>query len=590
MATTRTIGQIGRAVRVGVRRPGLRRVASGLPSLPLAIWVGLFVGVPGIFMLVFSFQTYTFYDVELPWTLQNYIDLVSAGSYAKLFIKTIIIAVVVTVGALTLGSPFAYYISRVAGKRLAVFLLLVTVLPLWMNVIIRNYSWIALITNNGVLNTALDAVGLPKLDIIYTLQIVIVVGITLALPFAVLVLYAAMGSISNEVEEASLDLGSNRLQTFLKVIFPLSASGYQTAALLIFMPTLAFYVTPMMLGGTDGAMVATALMPVVRDVLDFAQGGAYIVPIVGILMVMVFIFRKGLDIDNLYRSGVGSNIARRTQRSNPWLLTYVLIILGISYLPLFSMVLFSFGKNSSAVFPLQGWTLQWYGDLFSSGSMTLALKFSIIVAIETAIVAIMLCAPAAYAVVRFRFPGRGGFLFISLLPMLIPEIVLGLTILILLISTGVSLSLQTVVLGHVTLAVPFVFLTILAQQYGFDRSIEEAAKDLGATPLMTFMKVVLPLMIPALIAGAFLAITISFNDFVVAFILTGGESTLPLYIFGLQKSGTSPSSNALGTLIIVAVVLLLLIILIRPWDIVIRRINQARLSLSRKAKFIQVPQ
>ena len=273
MATTRTIGQIGQAVRIGARRPVLRRVASGLPSLPLAIWVGLFVGVPGIFMLVFSFQTYTFYDVELPWTIQNYIDLVTAGSYAKLFIKTIIIAVVVTVGALTLGSPFAYYISRVAGKRLAVFLLLVTVLPLWMNVIIRNYSWIALITNNGVLNTALDAVGLPKLDIIYTLQIVIVVGITLALPFAVLVLYAAMGSISNEVEEASLDLGSNRLQTFLKVIFPLSASGYQTAALLIFMPTLAFYVTPMMLGGTDGAMVATALMPVVRDVLDFAQGG-----------------------------------------------------------------------------------------------------------------------------------------------------------------------------------------------------------------------------------------------------------------------------------------------------------------------------
>ncbi len=573
MEVARTLGQVA---HFGARFAIIRRVAPGLPSLPLAIWVGLFVGIPGIFMLVYSFQTYDFYSVGLPWTTQNYVDLVTAGSYAKLFVKTLIIAVLVTLGALVLGSPFAYYISRVAGRRLAVFLLLVTVLPLWMNVVIRNYSWIALITNNGVLNTVLEAIGLPKLDIIYTLNIVIVVGITLALPFAVLVLYATMGNISNEVEEASLDLGSNRLRTFLKVIFPLSASGYQTATLLIFMPSLAFSVTPIMLGGTEGAMVATALMPVVRDVLDFAQGGAYIVPIVAILMLMVFLLRRGINIDNLYRSGVGSNVARHTQRKSIWLLAYVIVILAISYLPLFSMVLFSFGKNSSAVFPMQGGTLQWYRDLFSSGSMLLALKFSIIVAIETAIVSLMLCAPAAYAVVRHRFPGRGAYLFISLLPMLIPEIILGLAILVLLITTGVPLSLQTVVLGHVTLALPFVFLTILAQQYGFDRSIEEASKDLGATPLMTFIKVVLPLMVPALIAGAFLAITISFNDFVVAFILTSGESTLPLYIFGLQKAGTSPSSNALGTLIIVGVVLVLLIVLIRPWDMVIRRVNKAR--------------
>ena len=578
MEITRTIGQ---AAQKSVRFSRLSRATLGLPSLPLAVWVGLFVGIPGIFMLVFSFQTYVFYSVELPWTIQNYVDLLSAGNYAKLFVKTLIIAVMVTVGALVVGSPFAYYISRIAGRRLAVFLLLVTVLPLWMNVIIRNYSWIALITNNGVLNTALQAVGLPKLDIIYTIQIVVVVGITLALPFAILVLYATMGNISNEVEEASLDLGSNRLQTFWKVIFPLSASGYQTATLLIFMPTLAFYVTPMMLGGTDGAMVATALMPVVRDVLDFAQGGAYIVPIVAILMLMVFLLRRGINIDNLYRSGVGSNIARHTQRKSRMLFAYVLVILAISYLPLFSMVLFSFGKNSSAVFPMQGGTLQWYRDLFSNGSMLLALKFSVIVAVETAIVALILCAPAAYAVVRYRFPGRGAYLFISLLPMLIPEIILGLAILVLLITSGVPLSLQTIVLGHVTLALPFVFLTILAQQYGFDKSIEEASKDLGATPMMTFMKVVLPLMIPALIAGAFLAITISFNDFVVAFILTSGESTLPLYIFGLQKSGTSPSSNALGTLIIIGVVLVLLIVLIRPWDIATRLVGRARLSLGR---------
>ena len=146
------------------------------------------------------------------------------------------------------------------------------------------------------------------------------------------------------------------------------------------MPTLGFYLTPLMLGGLHGAMLGTALMPIVKVTLDFAQGSAYIVPIVILLMVITYLLRRGINIDNLYRSGVGSSIARRIQRQSPWLLVYTVAIVFITYLPLLSMVAFSFDKNPLAVLPLQGGTLQWYTALLKNSSLTMALRNSILVA------------------------------------------------------------------------------------------------------------------------------------------------------------------------------------------------------------------
>ena len=559
-------------------RPALRRSAKGLPSLPLALWVISFVCVPAGFVLTYSFQTYTWYDVELPWTLQNYIDLFSAGAYVRLFIKTIVIAFIITLFSLTLASPMAYYISRVASRRVGLVFLTLIVLPLWMNLIIRNYAWISLTSTNGVLDKFLQLFGLPSLQLIYTRELVLIVGVSLFIPIALLILYATMGNISHEVEEASLDLGSNRFHTFRKVIFPLSGSAYQMATLLIFMPTLAFYVTPMMLGGQEGSMLATALLPIVKTVLDYAQGSAFMVPIIILLIVITFFFRRGIDVDNLYRSGVGSQVARHNPRKSPSLLTYTVLMVIASYVPMVIMVFFSFDKNPLAILPLMGPTTQWYFDLFQNASMKLSLRYSITVALESAAIVLLLSAPAAFAVVRFRFPGRSLLVFLSLLPMLIPEFITGMAILILLTTFNTPFSLHTIAIGHVTLAVPFVFLTILAQQYGFDRAIEEASSDLGASPVRSFLKISLPLMIPALVAGGFLAITISFNDFVVAFLLTGGETTLPIYIFGLLKSATSPSANAVGTLLIALVVLVILIAYFRPWNMVRRGLYRARLQ------------
>ena len=568
---------VGAGAVAGGLGSALRHLAMGLPGLPLAVWILLFVGVPGGFLVAYSFQTYTFFEVDLPWTFKNYVNLAGATSYLKLLVKTFVVAFVVTVAAIGLGTPFAYYVARIAGRRMAIFLLFLTVLPLWMNSVIRNYAWIALTTNRGIFNSITGLFGFPEVKLLLTMELVIVVGISLALPFAVLVLYARMVNISHEVEEASLDLGAGRFQTFRKVMLPLSASGYQTAALLIFMPTLAFYVTPVMLGGREGAMIGNALMPIVKDSLNFAMGSAFMAPVIITLILMVVIFRRGLNLETLYRSGVGSGIARRARRKSPVLTVYALALLLLTYLPMASMTLFSFGNNQYGMFPLMGTTTKWYSAILESGGLLDSLRFSVIIAVEVAIVALVLCAPAAYAVVRFRFFGRGAFLFMSLLPILIPELILGMALLTLMVTFNVPLTTHTIAIGHVTLALPFVFLTILAQQYGYDRAVEEASRDLGASAARTFFKVVVPLMVPALIAGAFLAITISFNDFVVAFLLTGGDATFPIYIYGFTKETPRPTANAMGTVLLLGMVVILAIALLRPWDAVLGRARRARL-------------
>ena len=271
----------------------------------------------------------------------------------------------------------------------------------------------ALTHNKGVLNAITGLVGLPATQLLLTRELVVIVGISLALPFAVLVLYARMVNISYEVEEASLDLGAGRFQTFRKVMLPLSASGYQTAALLIFLPTLAFYVTPVMLGGRDGAMIGDALMPIVKDSLNFAMGSAFMAPVIITLILMVVIFRRGLNLETLYRSGVGSGIVRRAQRKSPVLTIYALVLLLLTYLPMASMAVFSFGNNQYGMFPMMGGTTRWYSYILENSGLLESLRMSVIIAVEVAIVAVVLCAPAAYAVVRFRFFGRGAFCLYS---------------------------------------------------------------------------------------------------------------------------------------------------------------------------------
>jgi spermidine/putrescine transport system permease protein len=239
---------------------------------------------------------------------------------------------------------------------------------------------------------------------------------------------------------------------------------------------------------------------------------------------------------------------------------YAFAYLAFLYLPVLFLPLFSFNDSRFIAFPLTGFTTRWYGALFADGAMLHALGNSLEVGAVTALLATLLGLLAARAVTRSRLKGAGILLGFVSLPLFIPDIVLGISLLLTLGAIGFPLSLAGVVLGHLALCIPFAITVLIARFEGFDRNLEEASLDLGETPLMTFWRVTLPLMLPGIAASLLLTFITSFDEFLLAYFLSGTEATLPVYIWGqLRFPERLPMVLALGALILAGSVALVVL-------------------------------
>ncbi|MCZ6862691.1 MAG: ABC transporter permease [Alphaproteobacteria bacterium] len=244
--------------------------------------------------------------------------------------------------------------------------------------------------------------------------------------------------------------------------------------------------------------------------------------------------------------------AAYTERPNRPLGIYALLYLAFLYIPVLFLPLFSFNDSLFITFPLKGFTTNWYGQMLTNEPMHAALMNSIKVGATTAVIATILGIFGAKAVTRFRIPGQKPVIFLIMLPLVIPGILLGVALLILLSRLGVPLSLYTVTLGHILITVPFAMATLIARFEGFDKSMEEAAADLGDNAWWTFWRVTFPMVFPGVLASLLLCFTISFDEFIMAFFLAGTDPTLPIYIYGqLRFPQKLPSVLALGACILV---------------------------------------
>lgn len=244
---------------------------------------------------------------------------------------------------------------------------------------------------------------------------------------------------------------------------------------------------------------------------------------------------------------------------NKSLLFYAFAYLAFLYVPVLVLPVFSFNDSQFIAFPLSGFTTRWYGALAGDSAMQHALGNSLKVGIVTAILSTMLGLAAARAVTRYRLRGAGAALGFISLPLFIPDIVLGLSLLMLLGALGLPLSLAAVVLGHLLVCVPFALTVLIARFEGFDRNLEEASADLGEDGFMTFWRITAPLMLPGIIASLLLTFITSFDEFLVAFFLSGTEATLPIYIWGqLRFPERLPMVLALGAVILAVSVVLVI--------------------------------
>ena len=245
-------------------------------------------------------------------------------------------------------------------------------------------------------------------------------------------------------------------------------------------------------------------------------------------------------------------------RMKPLSMLYVGLVYAFLYLPIVVVVLFSFNSSKLNI-QFEGFTLEWYSKMFQNELLMNAFWNTIIVAAVSTFLSTTIGTLCAVGLNRFEFKRKKLVSTTLYIPIVIPELVFGIAMLILFSSIHMPMNLFTLIVSHVTFSLPFVVITVRSRLAGFDRSIEEAARDLGANEIHTFFRVTLPMIAPGVISGAMLALTLSLDDVVVSFFTSGPESqTLPLRILGMVKKGISPDVNALSTLMIVGTVSILL--------------------------------
>jgi len=217
---------------------------------------------------------------------------------------------------------------------------------------------------------------------------------------------------------------------------------------------------------------------------------------------------------------------------------YFYALLGLVYLPLILLIIFSFNDSRRVGFPLQGFTLEWWQRFFDRPEAITAVQTSLLVAGSTALIATAAGLLAALALVRHFFPGKRLATAVVVLPLCLPPVVIGVGAVVLLLAVlDVNLSKLTIIPGHALLALPYTTLILMARLIGFDRSLEEAACDLGANEFTAFRKITLPIIMPGIFVALIMAFIISFEDVPVAYFLGGYDTTLPVYIFGLLRWG-----------------------------------------------------
>lgn len=256
------------------------------------VWMVLFVVVPMLMVVFFAFT-----DKSGNFTLQN---LLGVGQYSNVFLRSIWLGAIATVICLVLGFPLAYLIARTGKKSQSVMVMLI-MLPMWMNFLLRTYAWMTLLEDNGILNQLFEAIGLPKLQMINTAGAVVLGMVYNYLPFMILPIYSILTKMDPSVIEAAQDLGADRRQVFLKVTLPMSTPGIISGVTMVFVPAVSTFIISKMLGGGANLLIG--------DLIDMQFLGSAYNPNLGsaislVLMVLILIC---MGIMNQFDDGEESN-------------------------------------------------------------------------------------------------------------------------------------------------------------------------------------------------------------------------------------------------------------------------------------------
>lgn len=641
--------------------PTNRASRGFLLALPTILWLVIFFAIPLVIMLGVSFLTRENNpsDYNTPITLQNYEEIFTEPLVSTLT-RSIQIALQTTIICFFIGYPLAFFISTRKSAFVRQFYLFLVILPFWTNFLVRTYAWQVILGNRGIFNEFIVNLGFERQQLIYTEGAVLLGLVYGFLPFMVLPIYASVERFNFRMVEAGHDLGANDWYVFWRIVFPMTLPGVVAGWILVFIPAIGAFVTPILLGGTEGFMVGNLINRLFNNNGgSWPLGSAASIVMMGLVAISIFVYQRFAS-DNAYaQQGIFDNLNKWLEERGikiPPLLsaivfwgfivgfvvylfttnntttliavvltTVILVIIHfyqrstehhksesrafeihrgkiwrdmmmrrigiwglffnpiVSYiflwLPILLLVIYSFNDSRRASGRWEGFTTNWYSRIFqgvsggrsrfSTEEMLQSVETSIIIGIVATIIATLLGTLVSLSLERSVFRGKRWVDGLLYLPIVIPEIAMGISQLLFfkmtfdfienLTGERYSSNITVVTIAHIAFTISFVAIVVRARLTDMNPRLEEAARDLGANEWRTFWRVTYPLLLPGIIAGALLAFTISLDDVVITFFVSGGSVTsLPVYVFGLVRTAVPPEINAISALMILTSTVLIL--------------------------------
>ncbi|WP_197056021.1 ABC transporter permease subunit [Paracoccus halophilus] len=525
-----------------------------MPAI-LIIVIGVFI--PMAVLAVYTFRPTVDQQILPEWTLSNYARLLEASVYGRMLIYSLFFAGLAAAISVIMTFPFAYFVAtKVAPRRRFIWVALAA-MQFFTSYLIRVFVWMNLLGDGGLLNEFLIGTGLisePLWLFGANKAGIVITFVYLLAPLTFLTTYIALERCNPVLLEAAADMGAKSWQRLFRVTLPMARSGLLGGFVLGMIMILGDYITPQLIGGTEGYLYSNIIQLQFGSSVQWGMGATLAL----VLMVVVFALLLALR----WISGGAPEVGTFTRSFNPSpapaLRTYAILFLVMLYLPIALLFILAFNDRPMIGFPFTGFTLQWFSAVFYDPLLIESMKNSLTVSAIAVGTSVVLGTLAAVYLARSKGPMRQTSLAIISIPVLLPPMLLGLAIIIGLNALGLSRGLWTIALGHTVLSLPIVTLLVMIRLEGLDRNLEDAAMDLGATPAMAFLRISVPQALPGIFAAALITLALSFDEFILTALVTGSESTLPLYIYGALRFGVTPSVVAVSVMLLTASFTLLL--------------------------------
>ena len=574
---------------LGIAAPAKRRKLNLDPlwlALPGLGFLTLFLILPTAQMLSVGF----FDKVTGALSLSAFARIWIGGPYLAVLSTTFSVAIWTTLLCVGLGYPLAYWLSRKPPRQQRIAALFV-LLPFWTSALIKNFSWLVLLGRNGIMAKTIAAIGMKGGDhLLFSRTTVVFAMVHTLLPLAVVTMLPVMNQIDRRLVMAASTLGANNARAFWQVFLPLSMRGVAAAGLLVLVASLGFFVTPALVGGAKDTMIGQLIILQINELQNWQLGSALAAILLISTISTCFVYDRIFGLSSVANDGdrparpdsvvrrAGLAVVRlgglicgqveaawkRNIRGLPGdvlLSVYAGTMIAILLVPIIAFVPMAFTGSTFLSFPPPSLSYRWFAEFAASPLWLGAMIRSFSIGFATAAITSLVAAMAALGVARTRSRLGSVAFLLYLSPMMVPSIVIAIALFYLFARISLVASNIGIIIGHTVIAMPVVFMVMLATFKGHDWKLDAAASTLGAGRLRTFWHVTLPLVASGLAVGFVTGFLQSFEELTVAIFVGGGiKTTLPKQMWDGILLQVSPVIAAASVVVLIVVIAMFAII------------------------------